>query len=164
MSVLNVVSFPWVTQRFLVEVVAYCFPNGVAACECQEMSSCTSSYPDSCEVSRQRPKCLACLTAATRGSAPSNPRTNTGFASCSYEQEPPDRKRMYTLSLPEAAEARMKLGVKSGCEGYALIQPKSAIVQRPVRQRHRSMASWRARAMTVFFRIEVPSASLTFMR
>jgi len=109
-SLLNVVSFLWVYQRFLVEVVAYCFPIGVAACECQEMSSCTSSYPDSCEVSQQRPKCLAWLTAATGGSAPSNRRTNTGFASCSYEQEPPDRKMIYTLSLPEVAEAGMRWG------------------------------------------------------
>ena len=37
-------------------------------------------------------------------------------------------------------------------ESYALTtRPRSASEQRPVRQRHKSVASWRARATTVFF-------------
>src|SRR6185503_714229 len=62
---------------------------------CQEMSSCTSSYPDRCAPAcarTHRPLCLACLTAATGDCAPSNPRVNTRFTSCSYEQQSPDRK------------------------------------------------------------------------
>jgi len=41
---------------------------------CQEMSSCTSSYPDRCArlwAGAHRPQCHACVTAATGGSAPS---------------------------------------------------------------------------------------------
>ena len=62
---------------------------------CQEMSSCTSSYPDRCALAwarTHRPLCLACLTAATGDCAPSNPRVNARFTSCSYEQQSPDRK------------------------------------------------------------------------
>ena len=62
---------------------------------CETMSSCTSSYPDRCALAfarTHRPRCLACLTAATGDCAPSNPRVNTRFTSCSYEQQSPDHK------------------------------------------------------------------------
>ena len=59
---------------------------------CRTRSSCTSSYPDSSDLRRERPLSLACLTAATGDSAPSNPRVNTRPTSCSYGREPPDRK------------------------------------------------------------------------
>ena len=58
---------------------------------CRTRSSCTSSYPDrGTEV--HRPLSHACVTAATGGSAPSNPRVNARFTSCSCGLEPPDRK------------------------------------------------------------------------
>ena len=64
---------------------------------CRTMSSYTSSYPDRC-AETHRPLCRACLmTAATGGSAPSNPRVNAGFTSCSYELEPPGRKGFCAL-------------------------------------------------------------------
>jgi len=40
---------------------------------CETLSSYTSSYPDRC-AKAHRPRCLACMTAATGDSAPSNPR------------------------------------------------------------------------------------------
>ena len=40
---------------------------------CRTVSSCTSSYPDRC-AQAHRPLCLACMTAATGDSAPSNRR------------------------------------------------------------------------------------------
>src|SRR5688572_23774006 len=50
-------------------------PIGVAACLCADLfAPGTSSYPDSSIW--ERPTCHACLTAATGGSAPSNPRVN----------------------------------------------------------------------------------------
>ena len=52
----------------------------------------TSSYPDSPDSESGRPQCRLCVTAATGGSAPSNRRVNTRFTSCSYGQDPPDRK------------------------------------------------------------------------
>jgi len=38
------------------------------------------------------------LTAATGGSAPSNPRVGLRLTSCSYEQPPPDRKGSHALA------------------------------------------------------------------
>src|SRR5215831_7953256 len=41
------------------------------------------------------------------------------------------------------------------------VQPSSAAVARPVLQRHRSMASWRASATTIFFFSETPTLSFS---
>src|SRR6185369_11716105 len=63
---------------------------------CRTKSSCTSSYPDRC-AQGHRPLCLACMTAATGDSAPSNPRVRLAPASCSYGQESPGRKGSHAL-------------------------------------------------------------------
>jgi len=124
------------------------------------MSSYTSSYPDRCM--KHRPMCLACMTAATGDSAPSNRRVRVAPASWSYGQESPGRKGFHALFFRKLPMAESGECWRDG--GYAGIQPRSSKVARPVRQRHRSIASRRANAMTVFLRIELPSASLTFMR
>jgi len=72
-------------------------PIGVAAFVSEDhFASCTSSYPSSSIT--ERPTCRACLTAATGGSAPSNPRVGWRLTSCSYEQPPPDRKGSHALA------------------------------------------------------------------
>ena len=78
---------------------------------CRTLSSYTSSYPDRCRK-RHRPLCRACLmTAATGGSAPSNPRVNARLTSCSYELEPPDRKGFHALI---SGSGRSQNGVVEG--------------------------------------------------
>ena len=65
---------------------------GVAAFSCVgPLAPRTSSYPDSWDET-QRPSCLACVTAATGESVPSNPRVGLRRTSCSYGQDSPDRK------------------------------------------------------------------------
>lgn len=63
---------------------------------CRTMSSYTSSYPDRC-ANWHRPLCLACMTATTEDSAPSNGRVRLAPASCSYGQESPGRNGFHAL-------------------------------------------------------------------
>src|ERR1700722_16242325 len=64
---------------------------------CRRLNVClakvprTSSYPDSWDEA-QRPWCHTCVTAATGGSAPSNPRVGLAPTSSGCGQEPPGRK------------------------------------------------------------------------
>lgn len=65
---------------------------GVAAFSCVgQWAPRTSSYPDSWDQT-QRPWCLACVTAATGESVPSNRRVGLRRTSCSYGLDSPDRK------------------------------------------------------------------------
>lgn len=80
--------------------------------------------------------------------APSNSRTRRGGPTPAPGSVPPCGQKT-------GLRVRFKDG--SGVEGYARTKrPKSAREQRPVRQRHRSVASCRARATTVFLRKAVP--------
>ena len=65
---------------------------GVAAFSCVgRLAPRTSSYPDSWDQT-QRPRCHACVTAATGESAPSNGRVSLRHTSSSYGLDSPDRK------------------------------------------------------------------------
>src|SRR5258705_13915961 len=108
------------------------------------------------------------MTAATRESAPSNPRVGLRLTNCSYGQDSPDRK-LFCEIHHAFGNGNQSFGFKvegSKCAGqnsYAATQPSSSIVLRPVRQRHRPTASCRASALTVFFFIPAPAGSLTFI-
>ena len=84
--------------------------------ECGRRSSRTSSYPDSWDET-QRPFSHSCVTAATGGCAPSNPRVGLRPTICSCEQQPPDRKFSHG-SILGSGQGQRKSGVK-GCEWRA---------------------------------------------
>ena len=73
---------------------------------CQTRSSCTSSYPDSWDQT-QRPICLACLTAATGESVPSNARVGLRPTSSSHGQDSPGRKGSHAWSSGSGLRQRV---------------------------------------------------------
>ena len=102
---------------------------------CRTCSSYTSSYPDRCAAARaagHRPLCRACLTAATGGSAPSNPRVNTRLTSCSYELEPPDRKGSRAL-------------ISGSGSRQSLVEGSGLRVEEVTRRSTRALPSWPGR-------------------
>jgi hypothetical protein len=83
--------------------------------------------------------------------APSNSRTPLWGPTPAPGSVPPCGQIIFSVRIRSKIRWRLKV------EGYAgTSRPKSARAQRPVRQRHKSVASWRAKATTVFLRRAVP--------